>query len=278
VAKPDFVTLADALIGSAEAAETYFETDGYTVVREPDALDYPYTPTLRCKRHRTTMVVEVDNAIRIERMREWMSYGRASNTDFRVAVVTPHDKARQLDAEEAVRSLGAGIYQAGGASLAVELHMPHDLSVNVSLPDLSKMPPKVKRALGPMYEQIRRSQWREGFETGCQAFEDECRRYLKKGVAGGRIVVLDKSGHRRHLTDTMIDRFTMGQLATAFARIQTPNHADTALAKILVKIRPRRNAVVHKKTTPATEARLRKNVGKDVWLLFAGVKTICDVK
>jgi hypothetical protein len=278
VAKPDFVTLADALIGPAEVAETHFETVGYAVVREPDVLDYPYTPTLRCKRHRTTIVVEVDDAVRLERVQEWIRYGRSSNSDFRVAVAIPADKDRQLDVEDTIRTLGAGIYQVGGASTAVELYMPHDLSVNVSLPDLGNMPLRVKRALGPMYEQMGRSQWREGFETGCQAFEDECRKYLKKGLAGGRIVVLDKAGRRRNLTEKVIDGFTMGKLAIAFANIQTPTHADSALAKILAKIRPRRNAVVHKKTTPATEARLRANVGKDVWLLFAGIKTICDIK
>lgn len=278
MAKPDFVTLADALIGAAEAAEKHFETVGYTVVREPDVLDYPYTPTLRCKRHRTTIIIEIDDAIRLERVREWTSFGRSSNSDFRVAVATPHDKDRQLEAEKAARELGAGIYQVGGAQAAVELHMPHDLSLNVSLPDLGNMPRRVKRALGPMYEQIGRSQWREGFETGCQAFEDECRRYLKKGIDGGRIVVLDKAGRRRHLTEKAVDRLTMGQLAIAFANIQTPNHADTAVAKILAKVTPRRNAVVHKKITRATETRLRKNVGKDVWLLFAGIKTIHKIK
>jgi hypothetical protein len=129
-----------------------------------------------------------------------------------------------------------------------------------------------------MYEQFGCSEWREGFETGCQAFEDECRSYLKKGISGGSIVVLDKLGRRRNLSEAAIDRLTMGQLGVAFANIQTPNHADTALAKMLAKITPRRNAVVHKKITPATEARLRRNVGKDVWLLFAGIKMICDVK
>lgn len=277
MAKPDFLTLADELIAIAELAENYFETVGYTVTREPDVLDYPYTPTLRCKRHSTTIVVEVVDVIRAERIQEWTRYGRSSNKDFRVAIATDAAKGRQVDVEERIRTLGAGIYLVGSSN-TVEIHMPHDLSVNVELPELANMPLRIRKALGPMYEQFGRSQWREGFETGCQAFEDECRSYLKKGVSGGRIVVLDKLGRRRNLSEAAIDRLTMGQLGVAFANIQTPNHADTALAKVLAKITPRRNAVVHKKITPATEARLRRNVGKDVWLLFAGIKAVCDVK
>ncbi|MGA7705782.1 MAG: hypothetical protein WB998_12900 [Solirubrobacteraceae bacterium] len=273
MAKPDFVTLAEALVGPAEAIESYFENLGYRVQREPTALAYPYAPTMRCKRNRTTIVVELDDAIRLDRASEWVRYGCSLNSDFRVAVATPAETARDLQAEDALRAEKAGIYIAGGP--VMEVCAPHDLSLNLALPELAQLPHKVRKCLGPMYEQFEHSHWREGFESGCQAFEVECRKYLKAGMASGRIVVLDKRQRVRTLTDEGIDRMSLGQLKVAFGNIQTPNHADTALADILAKINPARVGVAHHKTTPATEVKLRKNVGRNVWLLVAGLRKVC---
>lgn len=273
MAKPEFVTLADALVAPAEAIEAYFEKMGYTVTREPAALDYPYTPTLRCKRNRTTIAVDVDSSIRISRVSEWARYGRSRSFDFRVAAATPV-AGRDLAIEEAARAEKAGVYLIGDS--ITEVCAPHDLSINLDPPELGDMSRKMKRALGPMYEQFERSHWREGLESGCQALESECRKYLQQGIAGGRLVVLDKVGRRRHLTDKSIDGMTLGRLAVTFSQIQTPNQADTAIGRVLAEINPHRVAVAHHKTTPRTEAKLRKHVGKAVWLIVAGLRKIFD--
>jgi hypothetical protein len=274
VTRPDFVTLSEDLVVPAETIERYFESHGHRVVREPTALPYPYTPTIRCKRDRTTIVVEVDRSIRLERVREWIRYGCSLNTDFRVAVATPADEPRDVSAEDALRTEKGGIYVVG--TTVTEICVPHDLSLNMTLPDLAQLHPKVRKALGPMYEQYDHSHWREAFETGCQAFEMECRRYLKDGVASGRIVVSDEKKRARRLTEKTIDKMSLGNLAIAFAHIQAPNHADTALASTLAQINPNRIGVAHHKTTPATEAKLRKYVGNDVWLFVGGLRRIYE--
>ncbi len=274
MSKPDFVTLADSLIGPAETVERYFEDLGYKVVREPDVLDYPYTPTLRCKRDRTSIVVDVDAAIRIERVKEWVRYGRSRSFDFRVAAAVTLDQPRNLAAEDAARAAKAGVYTVGESVTEIVMH--HDLSLNLDPPELAEMSPKIRKALGPMYEQFDHSHWREGLETGCQAFETECRRYLKSGIASGRLVVLTDAGNPRKFADATIDKMTLGKLAATFGNIQTPNHADTALASVLTQINPHRVAVAHHKTTSQTEAKLRKHVGKAVWLVVAGMRKIFD--
>lgn len=274
MSKPSFVTLAEDLIGPAETIEQYFDGKGYKVVREPQVLAYPYTPTLRCKRDRTTIVVEVDSAIRAGRIREWVRYGCSLNSDFRVAAAIPAQATRALEVEDGLRGDKAGIYIIGDA--VTEICMPHDLSVNMALPELAGLPVKVRKALGPMYEQYEHSHWREAFESGCQAFETECRRYLKESIASGRVMVLTDKGRARSLSDKSIDKMSLGMLAAAFANIKAPNHSDTALASILAQINPNRIGVAHHKTSAATEAKLRKYVGSDVWLFVAGLRKIYE--
>jgi hypothetical protein len=270
--KPDFVTLAGDLFGAAELVEAYFEDKGYKVVREPEVLAYPYTPTLRCKRDRTTIVVEFDEVIRSERARDWVRYGCSLNTDFRVGVAFPASAPRDLEVEESLRSEKVGLYVAGEP--VTEVAMPHDLSLNMSLPELARLPPKIRKVLGPMYEQYEHSHWREAFESGCQAFETECRKYLKAAIASGRIKVLGDNGRPRKLSSATIDKMSLGTLAVAFSGIDAPNHADTALASILSEINPNRILVAHHKTKASSEARLRKYVGNDVWLFVAGLRKI----
>jgi hypothetical protein len=274
VSKPDFVTLAEDLVGPAEAIERYFEDKGFKVTREPSALAYPYTPTLRCKRGRTTIVLEVDGAIRVERVQEWIRYGCSLSSDFRVAAVTPASVPRNLTIEDALRAEKAGIYLV--AKNVTEICISHDLSLNMSLPELSALPPKVRAVLGPMYEQYEHSHWREAFESGCQAFEVACRAYLKAGLASGRIVVLTDTGKERKVTDSTLNKMSLGVLAIAFANIQSPNHSDIALASILAKINPNRILAAHHKNTAAAERKLRKYVGQDVWLFIAGLRKIFE--
>jgi hypothetical protein len=181
---------------------------------------------------------------------------------------------RNLTIEEALRAEKAGIYLVG--DVVTEICISHDLSLNMSLPELSGLPPKVRAALGPMYEQYEHSHWREAFESGCQAFEVACRAYLKAGIASGRIVVLTDKGKARKLTGGTVDKMSLGVLAVAFANIQTPNHSDIALASILAKINPNRILAAHHKNTAAAERKLRKYVGQDVWLFIAGLRKIFE--
>jgi hypothetical protein len=155
-----------------------------------------------------------------------------------------------------------------------ELLPPHDLALNVALPELRSFSPALRRILGPVYEKFNRGDWREGFEEACLVLETEARNYLKEGIRSTRITILDKRGAPNNPTLTKVGRMTLGQLASVFARIQSQNHTDSLLAGILPKINPDRIGVVHKKRTVAAENRLRKNVGKNMWMLINALKAI----
>jgi hypothetical protein len=148
------------------------------------------------------------------------------------------------------------------------------MALNVSLPKLETPPSQMRKILGPVYEQFNRSQWREGFEDACQAVETHARRYLAKGLASGRIALVTAKGKSRSLTTAQIDKLTLGQLAVAFAEIQNQNHADASIAKVLARINKDRVGVAHHKAKPATEARLRKNVGRHMWSVIAALKEL----
>jgi hypothetical protein len=145
-----------------------------------------------------------------------------------------------------------------------------DLAVNVQLPELASLPRKLRRVLGPVYEQFGRSQWREGFDDACQVLQVESAKYLKKAIADGRVVIPDSQG--KPTTTAAIDRMTLGQLGIAFSAIPVPNHPDTVIASVLTRINKDRVGVAHHKGKPATETRLRRNVGQHMWRIISAIK------
>jgi hypothetical protein len=268
-----YSTVADELREHADCVADYFEALGWTVKVEPQELGYPYTPTFRCRRPPTVLLVEVYASIRAERMRAWAGYAKSRNTDTRIAVALPRDAPRGMEDDAKLRDAGIGLYLSEG-DRAIEVIAPMDMAVNVELPELKTLPPKMRKALGPAYEQFKRSQWREGFEDACQALEAHTRAYLATGIASGRISLVAAKGRSRTLTPAQIDRMTLGQLAEAFERIQNQNYADATVGKVLALVNKDRVGVVHHKRKSTTEARLRRNVGKHMWNVVAALKEL----
>jgi hypothetical protein len=269
----DFLTVPDELLAFAEELASYFERYGYTVAVERQSLEYPYTPTMVCKRGTTTMIVEIASSMPSDRMRAWVAYGRSCWSDTRVALGAPGGSPLSLDDHASLRDLGAGIYIDSPSGI-VEAVSPADLAVNLVLPDLSTYAPKVRKALGGAFEQIQRGNWREGFEDGCVALEEAARRYLERHVATGRISWVSSKGKVINRTPSQIERMTLGQLKDAFLAIQNPNLSDSKIAAVLKKLNPDRIRVAHKKRSQRAEQALRRNVGRQVWLLVAGLKEL----
>jgi hypothetical protein len=268
-----FNTIPEELLALADIATTYFQGHGYTVAVEKADVGFPFTPALFCKRNRTTLIVEIDSRVQRERIQNWVSYGRSYGKDFRITLCLPNETALQDHDELELKTLGVGCYVLRDDNI-FELLPPNDLAFNVILPSLNDLPMKVRQLLGPAYEQFERAQWREGFETACQAFEDEARRYLKRHMkrgATGRIDIITKRGISNP-SDMQINNMTMGQLAKTFAGIQIKNKADSDISKTLNTINRDRIGVVHKRNAKATERRLRENVGRHMWSLIAALK------
>lgn len=184
-------------------------------------------------------------------------------------------RTNEQDAQLEALKVGVCVSSAEGVREAIA---PHDLAVNVQLPELKVLPKKVRKCLGPVYEEFGRSHWREGFEDACQVLQVESAKYLTKGVSTGRVTILNKNGHRRHVTAEMIDRMTLGSLATAFAKIEVPNHPDTVISEVLNRINKDRVGVAHKKAKPITESRLRKNVGQHMYRVITALKAALEVR
>lgn len=267
----NFRTVAEELLEAAETAADYYSNHGYSVRVEKSELGFPYTPTMVCKRQRTTLIVEVDAHIRLDRLRDWVSFGKSTGKDTRLVLVLPNDSLADIVAEDNLRKMGIGL-QVAQAGRCVERLAGRDLALGVELPELASLPFKLRQLLGPAYEQFDRAQWREGFEEACQAFEAEARRYLKAGLRSRRVVITSKKGLPPSASD--VDRMTMGKLADTFARNTKPNRADAIIGQTLKVVNKDRVGVVHHKTRQRTESRLRTNVGRHMWSLIAAMKEL----
>lgn len=270
----EFRTVPDELLEHANAAATFHEEHGYSVKVERKEPAFPYRPTLLCKRAPTTLVIEVVESVELDRAREWSRFGHSLTRDTRFAFAVPASNNRNHDIDAALAELGVGLLVVDGDTV-LETLPAKDLAVNLDFPELRRLSPKLRKLLAPAYEQFQRSQWREAFNEMCQVLEKECLAHLKKGVNSGRVTFRRPNGRVWKLTVAQIDKMPMGGLAQAFSLIETPNHADTVAATTLTKINKDRIAVTHKKGTAATEARLRRNAGQDIWLVVSALKEIC---
>jgi hypothetical protein len=265
-----FKTIADELLAHAEVVADHFENHGFTVRVERSELGFPYTPTFLCKRHATTIIVEMDSQLRKEKLEAWVRYCRSCGRDTRLAVCLPSVIAVPAEEVAAFRQEGIGLYSAFDDRLDEQV-APADLALNVQLPEMITLSPGIRLVLGAAYEQFQRTQWREGFEEACQALETEARRYLKKWTRTGRIKILRKSGPVA-LTNAQIDKMTMGALAKTYRNIQAQNHADNVIGQALATINRDRVGVAHHKRKKVTERRLRTNVGQHMWTIVAAMK------
>jgi hypothetical protein len=269
----DFVSAPDDLLAAAIAHAEALAARGYRLRIEPYDIEYPYTPFFVGKRQLTTVVVEIQSSLDLDKLRQWVRYGKACNRDTRLLVGFKEGVVPTAGETEALRSLGIGVLLIG-LNGPYEAVAPVDLALQMDPPELH---PKLRPLLGAAYDHFGRGQWREGFEDSCVALEQATRAYLKLHIQRGRIVTFDARG--RSVTPRAVDRMTMGGLATAFVNIQTPNRADSRIAQVLTRVNQDRITVAHYKGRGAArEAQLRRNVGKNMFVLVGGLKEIKHIK
>lgn len=269
----EFRTVPDELLGTASAAMDWLENHGYTVTPERQEIGYPYTPTLHGKRASATGFVEVDTEVAVDRLKQWVAYGRSCKADTRVWCALPGDAKRSGKQDLELNNLGVGLLLVGEGG-ATETMPPKDLALGVELPGITTLPRRVQKKLGPVYEHFDRAEWREGFAEACLALEDAARKHLWKGVKAGRIAIVSAKGKQEQLTKKTIDRFTMGDLAGRFGLIVQQSHADRVIGDALKKVNPNRVGVTHHKSKAAVEAKLRRDVGGQMWLIVGALKEI----
>jgi hypothetical protein len=265
MAKPRFRTVADALLPCALKVHARLTSRGYRVRCE--VVDYaaPFTPTISASRESTTLHVNVVGTVDVARIREWVSFGRSTGNDTRVALCIPDDHAISEAAVEELRALGVGVFVANDTKFTERL-VARDLALNVSLPDITGLPQRARELLGPAYDKFDRGEWREAFEDAYSALEGEAKRHLKQWSKTGRIKVHSKKGPRQ-MPPAEISGLTMGQLRDRYSQILTPNQLDSMIEHALERVNPDRIERVHRRQSRRTEVRLRKNVGQHMWLI-----------
>jgi hypothetical protein len=229
--------------------------------------------TLRCKRQSTTCFIEVSADAALDRLKEWVAFGRSAKADTRVLLAIPDGMTLSAKHQMALKQLGVGLLIAGPDGVS-EVMPPQDLAVNVKLPDLAKDPKRLRAVLGPVYKHFERNQWREGFEEACVALESSARAYLWAALAAGRTVVLTDAGSVKKLTKEKVFGMTMGALARDFMNMQKQNHSDSIIGSTLTQLNKDRIRVAHKKRTAAAERALRRNVGGQMWKIVGALREI----
>lgn len=268
-----WLTVPSDLVEHADRVVSHFERYGYTVKPEHRELGFPGTPTVVAKqnRGRVTVIVEVGATIDVDRLLEWVRFGKACSTDTKIAVCLPTDATRSGQEEEAMRMAGVGILLSSTAGL-MELVPARDLTIAVSLPDLAPLPLRMRRQLGPIYEKFERGEWQDGFADACQALEVEARRYLNDGIRRGRLTFRTKAGKAKTYAEREINRMTIGTLARLFSEIEIQNHSDVVILNALTRVNPDRVGKTHHAAKAVTQNRLRKNVGRHMWVVVDGLK------
>lgn len=279
MARRQWLTVAVDLVEHADRALNHFEVRGYTVRPETRETGYPGTPTLVAKRNRgrATLIVEVQARIATAALLEWARFAKACSTETRVAVVLPSTAAREGTDENTLREAGIGVLLSSPAGL-MELIGGRDLTIDVSLPELATMHPKMRRELGPIYEKFDRGAWQDGFADACQALESAARGYLREGTRAGRLTFRTSAGKAIAYSDRQVNRMTIGALVKAYGQIEVQTHDDLSILNALQRINPDRVGRVHHAATAAAQNRLRRNVGRHMWVVVEGLKPALHVK
>ena len=271
-ARREFLTVAEEIIELADTCVDAFESEGYTVTIEDRSLpEAPYLPTLTCQRGNARMFVEVCETLP-ERavLREWTAFCKSQSSDTRFALAVSEGCQLSEDPEYLV-SEGIGVFFIGAIGSLKEIHQARDQGMAIDLPVLTSYPNEVRAALGEAWDELRRGNWREGFDAACVVFESEVRVYVIRHLEHGRLTFVKSSGKPYTPTEADINRKTMGQLVRLLDEIATPNHGDSVLHGLLRGLNPDRILVAHQRRSPDAEKKLREAVPQHLWRIVRGV-------
>ena len=243
---------------------------GHAVKIEPQQLGYPSVPTFAAKRAQTTMFIQIGRNPKIAFLDAWTKYGKSCPRDTRIIFATDKQPTPSAIQFLQINRIGLYLYSAGQV---VVLLPPHDLAINIGLPNLADFNRKVRRWLAPTYEEFERGDWSGGFEEACKLLEEKARIYFRVFSQSGRIMVMTKTGPS-NISRQAIEKLTIGQLKDKFAMIVSPTGDDQQVGDALARINVDRICVAHKKNRATTVRRLRKNVGHHMWVIISALQIL----
>jgi hypothetical protein len=171
-----------------------------------------------------------------------------------------------------LRELGVGVYISDGDALT-EIVAPKDLSMNLSLPDLSGEKRALKVVLAPAYAKFERGDWADGFKDACQLLEALARRALVNSIRGSS-VSFTKNGAPKVYNEAQVKRQTLGQLSHSYAEIVLPTAQQQIVARALQELNPDRVGAVHQTNDGRVRRRLRGKVGVHMWMVVKGLRAL----
>jgi hypothetical protein len=266
-----FQTVPPDLLPHAEAAAADFAMRGYRVRRERTEPGYPFTPTLECFQRPTTLVVEIDDAVRRGRLEEWVAFGRSCGRDFRCSVCVPTHRRPVDDDEQWLREKGLGLYLSDAGALTERI-AGRDLAMNVSLPSKQTLSSAALQAVGRIYQKVDRTELEEAFDEACKVLEREARRHLIKGIRSSRVSLVDAKGRDRTPKPKAVSKYTIGKLAKAFSQIQSQTTIDSKLQAVLEQVNRDRGGSIHHRER--TQGRLRRDAGRHLWAIVGAVRIL----
>lgn len=268
----DFKTVPDELLHVGAALEQHLAENGYDVTIEGSELGFPFTPTIMALRDHQTLIIELSSLIDHSRLSRWVKFCRSQSADTRLCAVISHDAAHEATTNRYCQENRLGLWTFHDGRV-VELRAPVDLAVQVDLPTLAELAPKLRRYLAGPFRKISTEDWRDGLNDIYLAIEDEARKYLVEGILRTRIaVVVDKKG--RLLTVEEVDKMTLGQLKEAFKNIRNQNQKDALIGNTLALLNPNRVKLIHSRRDSEAERAIRRDVGRHIWAAIGCLEEI----
>lgn len=89
---------------------------------------------------------------------------------------------------------GIGLFHVASDGGLTEIHQARDQGMDLELPTLTSYPNPVRSALGESWDELRRGNWREGFDGACIVLETEIRAYVLRHMQHGRLTFVRSSG------------------------------------------------------------------------------------
>lgn len=268
-----FRTVGTELEDAANAAVRYFREKGYSAVVEPSEFEYPSTPTMRCKRGSSTVLIEAAIAIRLDVVEAWAAYAKSRSESTSIGFLVAEPPGVTSEVLLALKQRNVGLFSFGAGEI-VELLPAQDLTVAVQLPPLASLKPAAARLIRPCFEKIERGEWLDGFRDSCQVLELLAVKHLKDGVQRGRLTFRNKNGAAITYSLKRIGKLPQGALAQAFAEIVTPIQTDVIYQKALASTNPDRVMAVHKTARARNSSRFRATVGKHLWTIVSALRQV----
>jgi hypothetical protein len=266
----NFLTLSVDLVEHAERFALFLGDMGFRVKAETQNIAYPASPTLFGKKGPVEFFVEVVADCDIKQVESWVSYMKCRQTESYFALVLP----MSCDVNSAklvhLRGMGVGLYYSDENGVR-EILAPSDLTLNIALPPLTGKPKALQRDLKPIFQKFQNGNWADGFKDACQLLEDKARRKLVVHIRNGQKTFSKQSGTPRTITIQQVNKFTLGQLAIAYSEIVLPTAEDIAIASALKAVNEDRIGAVHKGNNARVKARLKRNVGLNLWVVLNGL-------